>query len=78
MSSVNSDSDFEDVNNVDKVRLNQGSVEQEENGSTEPLPEGEGISIVFCRSKTMAVTIAIMVEVVMSPVSSEERKGVSA
>ena len=47
MSSVDSESDFEDVNKTDQVILNQETVGQEENGSTELLPEGGSISLVL-------------------------------
>ncbi len=45
MSSVKSDSDFDEVNNVDNITEIQETVGQEGNGSTELSPEGETITI---------------------------------
>ena len=44
MSSVKSDSDFDEVNNVDNITEILETVGQEGNGSTELSPEGETIS----------------------------------
>ncbi len=44
MSSVDSESDFEDVDKTGQVILSQGTVGQDDNSSSDISPEGEHIS----------------------------------
>ena len=48
MSSVKSDSDFEDVNKVEQGIQNEETAGQEGNGSQDVSPEGEHISRLPC------------------------------
>ena len=48
MSSVDSESDYEDVNNVEQGILSQEPVGQEGNSSFNNSPDGENITLTQC------------------------------